>query len=81
MFSVCCDEKFFERTKHGSMKVEVWQRGNGEADSIIGTVKVPLHQFHIAFYDINVRRHVFKQKVKIKSKKLFIFIDHSNVNK
>lgn len=46
------------------MNVEVWQRGNTDViSSLIGVAKLPLHQFHIAFHDVNVRRHVSKQKV------------------
>lgn len=65
-FDVYCDDKFFERTKNAFMNVEVWQRGNmaaDAADAMIGVAKLPLHQFYIAFYDINVRLHVSKQKV------------------
>lgn len=48
------------------MIVEVWQRGSigtDAVDSMYGVAKLPLHQFHIAFHDINVRLHVSKQKV------------------
>lgn len=46
------------------MEVEVWQRPDDtQTDSFIGTAKLPLHQFYIAFHDINVRHHVAKQKV------------------
>lgn len=46
------------------MNVEVWQRGTDAAHAMIGVAKLPMHQFHIAFYDINVRLHVSKQKVR-----------------
>lgn len=62
-FSVLCDQKLFESTKHGFMSVEVWRRDNNHANSMIGSAKVPLHQFFIAFNNNNIRNHVRKQEV------------------
>lgn len=47
------------------MDVEVWEQASATNpyDHMIGIAKLPLHHFHIAFNDVNVRRHVEKQKV------------------
>lgn len=47
------------------MDIEVWERAVDPqtTDNLIGIAKLPLHHFHIAFNDVNVRRHVEKQKV------------------
>lgn len=63
LFSVICDQKLFESTKHGFMAIEVWRRDNNQTNSLIGSAKVPLHQFFIAFNNNNIRNHVRNQEV------------------
>lgn len=63
VFSVICDQKLFESTKHGFMSIEVWQRSNNQTDSLVGSAKVPLHQFFIAFNNNSIRNHVSRQEV------------------
>ncbi|XP_055320202.1 C2 domain-containing protein 3 isoform X2 [Sitodiplosis mosellana] len=65
LFSVICDEKLFESTKHGFMSIEVWQRGSNQPDALIGSAKVPLHQFFIAFNNTSIRNHVSQQELPV----------------
>lgn len=58
-----CDQKLFESTKHGFMSIEIWQRDSMQIDSLVGSAKVPLHQFFIAFNNNSIRNHVSKQEV------------------
>lgn len=45
------------------MSIEVWQRGSNQTDTLIGSAKVPLHQFFIAFNNNSIRNHVSQQEV------------------
>lgn len=60
-----CDQKLLDATKHGFMSIEIWQRdSNHKIESLIGSAKVPLHQFYIAFNNNIIRTHVNKQEVR-----------------
>lgn len=63
LFAVICDQKLQETTKHGFMSIEVWQRESNQTNNLIGSAKVPLHQFYIAFNNNSIRNHVNQQEV------------------
>lgn len=63
-----CDESFVETTKHGFMSIEVWQSKSNptvqaSVHTLVGSAKVPLHQFFIAFNNAKIRSHVSQQEV------------------
>lgn len=46
------------------MSIEIWQRdAKHKIESLVGSAKVPLHQFYIAFNNNIIRNHVSKQEV------------------
>lgn len=64
LFSVICDQTLIDATKHGFMSIEIWQRDTDhKIESLVGSAKVPLHQFYIAFNNNIIRNHVSKQEV------------------
>lgn len=64
LFSVICDQNLIDAAKHGFMSIEIWQRDtNHRTESLVGSAKVPLHQFYIAFNNNIIRNHVSKQEV------------------
>lgn len=59
-----CDQTLIDATKHGFMSIEIWQRDTDhKIESLVGSAKVPLHQFYIAFNNNIIRNHVSKQEV------------------
>lgn len=65
IFSVLCDEELIKQTQQGFMHIELWQRNNKKEETLLGSTKIPLHQFFIAFNNGRIRNHMSKQKVRV----------------
>ncbi|XP_013107098.2 uncharacterized protein LOC106086832 isoform X1 [Stomoxys calcitrans] len=72
-FSVINDEKFLQRVEKQYLHLELWHRmssddGNGNRDQNmhpIGVVRIPLHQFFIAYRDAAITNHLCKGKLPV----------------
>ncbi|KAM7359062.1 uncharacterized protein ACRADG_003803 [Cochliomyia hominivorax] len=72
-FSVINDEKFLQRVDKQYLHLELWQRmscddGNGNSDKKaqpVGMVRMPLHQFFIAYRDAAITNHLCKGKLPV----------------
>ncbi|XP_031632072.1 uncharacterized protein LOC116346267 [Contarinia nasturtii] len=78
LFSVICDQNLFESTKHGFMSIEVWHRDDNHTKTLIGSAKVPLHQFFIAFNNNIMRNHVTQQELPVISIDGWVTISSTN---
>lgn len=63
MFPVICNAAFFERTQNQFLQLELWQKQPDNAERMIGTTNLPLHQFYVAFRDPKVMQHLSRVKV------------------
>ncbi|XP_073843685.1 uncharacterized protein isoform X2 [Musca autumnalis] len=72
-FSVINDDKFLQRVDKQYLHLELWQRmssddGNGNCEEKlqpIGVVRIPLHQFYIAYRDAAITNHLCKGKLPV----------------
>lgn len=64
MFPVICNASFFERTQNQFLQLELWQKQPDNAERMIGTTNLPLHQFYVAFRDPKVMQHLSRVKVR-----------------
>uniref|UniRef100_A0A1I8MHG9 Uncharacterized protein n=2 Tax=Musca domestica TaxID=7370 RepID=A0A1I8MHG9_MUSDO len=72
-FSVINDDKFLQRVDKQYLHLELWQRmssddGNGNCEEnlqAIGMVRIPLHQFYIAYRDAAITNHLCKGKLPV----------------
>lgn len=71
-FSVINDDKFLQRVDKQYLHLELWHRmssddGNGNQEQKVqpvGVVRIPLHQFFIAYRDAAITNHLCKGKVQ-----------------
>lgn len=65
LFPIMCNDEFFDRTRNKFLDLEMWQRQHDNDEQLIGTTRLPLHQFYIAFRDAAMLNHLSKVKVHI----------------
>lgn len=80
-FSVINDDKFLQRVDKQYLHLELWHRmssddGNGNQEQKVqpvGVVRIPLHQFFIAYRDAAITNHLCKGKVQQNICVLFVW--------
>ena len=64
-FPVICDDAFLKRVQNNHMELKLWEKNGNNAEKWIGSAKIPLHQFFIAFRDIAMIEHLSTNKLPI----------------
>uniref|UniRef100_A0A182LRN5 C2 domain-containing protein n=1 Tax=Anopheles culicifacies TaxID=139723 RepID=A0A182LRN5_9DIPT len=64
-FPVLANASFIDRVRNQHMKVELWQKSNGEPEKLVGLTRLPLHQFYIAFRDAQLSEHLSHAKLPV----------------
>ncbi|XP_053677195.1 uncharacterized protein LOC128727321 [Anopheles nili] len=64
-FPVLPDGAFIERVRNQHMLVELWQKPPGEGEKLVGVTRLPLHQFYIAFRDVQLSGHLSHAKLPV----------------
>ncbi|CAO1403724.1 unnamed protein product [Diamesa serratosioi] len=64
-FPVICDDSFLKRVQNNHMELKLWEKNGNNTEKWIGSAKIPLHQFFIAFRDIAMIEHLSTNKLPI----------------
>lgn len=56
-FPVICDNEFLKRVQNNHLELKLWEK-TGNSEKWIGSTKLPLHQFFIAFRDATMIEHL-----------------------
>lgn len=46
-----CDENFLKKVQNNHLELKVWETNTRQTEKLVGSAKIPLHQFYIAFRD------------------------------
>ncbi|XP_055378560.1 uncharacterized protein LOC129610168 [Condylostylus longicornis] len=65
VFSIINDTKFLERVRNNVLVVELWQKSKESHEKLFGIIRLPLHQFYIAFRDPLLADHLCKAKLPV----------------
>lgn len=63
-FPVICDDSFLKRVQNNHLELKLWEK-SGQSEKWIGSTKVPLHQFFIAFRDVAMIQHLSLNQLPI----------------
>jgi C2 domain-containing protein 3 len=64
-FPIICDEEFLKKVQNNHLELKLWEKTNDMNEKLIGSTKVPLHQFYIAFKDQIMVEHLSTNKLPI----------------
>lgn len=62
---IICDEEFLKRVQNNHLELKLWEKTNDNSEKWVGSTRVPLHQFYIAFKDIAMIEHLSLNKLPI----------------
>ncbi|XP_058065680.1 uncharacterized protein LOC131215307 [Anopheles bellator] len=64
-FPVMATASFLERVRNQHLAVELWQKAPGEGEKLVGVTRLPLHQFYIAFRDVQLSDHLAHARLPV----------------
>ncbi|KAG5681101.1 hypothetical protein PVAND_010566 [Polypedilum vanderplanki] len=64
-FPVICDDEFLKRVQNNYLELKLWEKTNETSEKLIGTTKVSLHQFYIAFKEPEMIEHLSFNKLPV----------------
>ncbi|CAG9806149.1 unnamed protein product [Chironomus riparius] len=64
-FAVIFDSEFLKKVQNNFMELKLWEKTNEKSEKLIATTRVPLHQFYIAFKDIEMIEHLSTNKLPV----------------
>lgn len=63
-FPIICDDSFLARVQNNQMELKLWEKTE-HSEKWIGSARIPLHQFYIAFRDVAMIEHLSANQLPI----------------
>lgn len=64
LFPVICNESFLKRVQNSHLELKLWEKTR-HSEKWIGSTRIPLHQFFIAFRDVSMIEHLSLNQLPI----------------
>ncbi|CRK98440.1 CLUMA_CG011797, isoform A [Clunio marinus] len=63
-FPVICDDSFLKKVQNNHLELKLWEK-TSRSEKWLGSTRVPLHQFYIAFRDVAMIEHLSTNQLPI----------------